>query len=110
MRSGLESARKDLQGGNLQKAISSFGRAKLSYANNRAAEVEGLELKELEQDVRRAQGSNLIAAQNSYFYDNAGKLGFQQMQQQQTPSQASQSGSLFLNYDANVAGLDRTSV
>jgi len=105
MRSGLESARKDLQGGNLQKAISSFGRAKLSYANNRAAEVEGRELKELEQDVRRAQGSNLIAAQNNYFYENAGKLGDQQIQLQQAPAQNAQAGKMVLNYDANVASL-----
>src|ERR1019366_1661798 len=72
-------------------------------------------------DVRRAQSSNLIAAQNNYYYENAGKLGDQQLQQQQarqgqvflnapgqqqgTTAQATQAGSLFLNYDANVAGL-----
>jgi hypothetical protein len=120
MRWGLESARKDLKGGNLQKAISSYGRAKLSYANNRAVEVEARDLKELESDVRRAQGSNLIAAQNNYFLDNAGKLGDQQAlqlqagqdqviagdaaQQQRPVQQASQTGSMYLNYDANVAG------
>jgi type II secretory pathway pseudopilin PulG len=121
MRYGLESARKDLQGGNLQKAIGSFGRAKLSFANNRAAEIEARDLQELESDVRRAQSSNLIAAQNNYFLDNAGKLGDQQAlqlqagqgqvianespQQQRPAQQAIQAGNMFLNYDANVAGL-----
>ena len=121
MRYGLESARKDLQGGNLQKAISSYGRAKFKNAKAPAEETEARELKELESDVRRAQSSNLIAAQNNYYYENAGKLGDQQLQQQQarqgqvflnapgqqqgTTAQASQAGSLFLNYDANVAGL-----
>ena len=33
MRYGLESARKDLAGGNLQKAISTYGRAKFKSAN-----------------------------------------------------------------------------
>jgi hypothetical protein len=121
IRYGLESARKDLQGGNLQKAISSYGRAKFKNAKAPAEETQARELKELESDVRRAQSSNLIAAQNSYYYENAGKLGDQQLQQQQarqgqvflnvpgqqqgTTAQASQAGSMILNYDANVAGL-----
>ena len=118
-RYGLESARKDLQGGNLQKAISSYGRAKFKSAKGPAEQTEGRELKELEQDVRRAQSSNLIAAQNNYFFENAGKLGDQQalqlqnaqilvnepVQQQRAMPQTAQGGNLYLNYDANVAGL-----
>ena len=73
VRYGLESARKDLAGGNLQKAISSYGRAKFKSAKAQTDQAEGRELKELEQDVRRAQSSNLIAAQNNYFLDNAGR-------------------------------------
>jgi type II secretory pathway pseudopilin PulG len=105
MRLGLESARKNLQGGNLQKATSSYGRAKFKNSKAPAEDTEARELKVLESDVRRAQSSNLIAAQNSYYYENAGKLGDQQLQQRQVPSQTGQAGSLFLNYDANVAGL-----
>ena len=107
MRFGLESARKDLAGGNLQKAISSYSRAKFKSGKAQAGATEGRELKELEQDVRRAQSSNLIAAQNNYFYENAGKLGDQQalqlpagadhrqrpVQQQQAVPQAGQAGT-----------------
>ena len=83
VRYGLESARKDLAGGNLQKAISSYSRAKFKSAKAQAEQAEGRELKELEQDVRRAQSSNLIAAQNNYFLDNAGRIGDQQALQLQ---------------------------
>ena len=83
VRYGLESARNDLAGGNLQKAISSYGRAKFKGAKVQTDQAEGRELKELEQDVRRAQSSNLIAAQNNYFYENAGRIGDQQALQLQ---------------------------
>jgi len=118
-RYGLESARKDLQGGNLQKAVSSYGRAKFKSAKGQAEPAEGRELKELEQDVRRAQSSNLIMAQNNYFLQNAGRLGDQQAlqvqagqtilngpaQQQQVMPQGLQARNLYLNYDENVASL-----
>jgi hypothetical protein len=119
VRSGLESARKDLAGGNLRQAISSYGRAKFKGAKVQTDQAEGRELKELEQDVRRAQSSNLISAQNSYFLDNAGRIGDQQAlqlqqgqvianelgQQQQAMPQAVQARNLYLNYDENVASL-----
>ncbi|MCX6928988.1 MAG: hypothetical protein NT154_38115 [Verrucomicrobia bacterium] len=119
MRYGLESARNDLKGGNLQKAISSYNRAKVKSAKGQAEQTEDRDLKDLEQDVRRAQSSNLIAAQNSYYFANAGKIGDQQAlqlqagqrlvnapaQQQRAMPQASQAGNLYLNYDENVAGL-----
>ena len=96
-----------------------IGRAKFKGAKGQAEQAEGRELKELEQDVRRAQSSNLIAAQNNYFFDNAGRIGDQQAlqlqagqvlvnapaQQQQAMPQAVQAGNLYLNYDANVASL-----
>jgi hypothetical protein len=118
-RSGLESARKDLAGGNLRQAISSFSRAKFKNAKVQTDQPEGRELKELEQDVRRAQSSNLIAAQNSYFLQNAGRLGDQQAlqfqagqvvvnapaEQQGAASQAFQARNIYLNYDENVASL-----
>lgn len=118
-RYGLESARKDLAGGNLRQAVSSYGRAKFKGAKGQAEQTEGRELKALEQEVRRAQSSNLIAAQNSYFLDNAGRIGDQQAlqlqagqmlanapgQQQQAAPQAERLAGLYLNYDANVASL-----
>jgi hypothetical protein len=119
-RLGLESARKDLKGGNLQKAISSYGRAKFKSAKVQTDQEEGRELRELEQDVRRAQSSNLIVAQNNYYFANAGRLEDQQAgqllagqvqvtgsevaQQQAVTPQAIAGRNLYLNYDANVAG------
>jgi hypothetical protein len=130
-RFSLESARKDLAGGNLQKAVGSYNRAKLKSAQAQAAQAEGRELEELERDVRRAQSSNLIAAQNNYAYNNLGialsgkgqtdeairqyqealRLPGAQVlmnapaQQQQAMPQAFQGRNLNLNYDENVASL-----
>jgi type II secretory pathway pseudopilin PulG len=118
-RYGLESARNNLAWGNLQKAVSGYGRAKLKGVQAQAGEAEGRQLKELEQDVRRAQSSNLIAAQNNVFYQNLGRLGDQQALQgegQQLPSnapgpqtpapaQAAPGRNLSLNYDEGVASL-----
>ena len=119
VRYGLENARKDLAGGNLQKAVSSYGRAKFKGAAVQTDQPESRELKELEQDVRRAQGSNLIMAQNNYFLENAGRIGDQQAlqlqagqqflnapaQQQQAMPQGGRAANLYLNYDADVANL-----
>jgi hypothetical protein len=119
VRLGLDLARKDLAGGNLQKAIGTYNRAKFKGANVQGDQAEGRELKELEQQVRRAQSSNLIMAQNDYFLQNAGRLEDQQAlqvqagqtilnapaQQQQPMPQAAAGRNLYLNYDENVASL-----
>jgi hypothetical protein len=121
VRSGLENARKDLEGGNLQKAISSYNRARFKGAKVQTDQPEERQLKELEQDVRRAQSSNLIAAQNNYFLNNAGRIGDQQalqlpgaqvvanapaqQQQQAVPQQPGQVRNLYLNNDLDVASL-----
>ena len=119
-RYGLESARKDLAGGNLQKAISSYGRAKFKGAKVQTDQAEGRELKELEQDVRRAQSSNLIMAQNNYFLAErraargpagAPAPGRRRSSPTRPPSSSrpcrrpSGGRNLYLNYDENVASL-----
>jgi hypothetical protein len=118
-RFGLESARKELAGNKLRQAVSGYNRAKSKSVKGQAEPTEGRELKELEQDVRRAQGSNLIAAQNNYFVENAGRIGDQQAlqiqagqmlinapaQQQQAAPQGGRLAGLYLNYDADVASL-----
>jgi hypothetical protein len=117
-RFGLESARKDLTANNLRQAVSSYSRAKSQSVNGRAEPTEGRELKQLEEDVRRAQGSNLIAAQNNYTYENAGRIGDQQAlqlpagqilvnapAQQQAVPQGGRLAGVYLNYDADVASL-----
>ncbi|HEY5910286.1 MAG TPA: hypothetical protein VJA21_06740 [Verrucomicrobiae bacterium] len=117
MRYGLKEARENLTGGNLRQAFSSFKRSKAKGQQFKQAADEDRDLKQVEQDLRRAQSSNLIAAQNNYYFENAAKLGDQQMIQLQTaqpaPAQTMQQralpqgqmGGLAANYDIDVAGL-----
>ena len=119
MRYGLESARKELAGGNLQKATSTYGRAKFKSANGEADREEGRELKQLELDVRRAQSSNLMEAQNNYVISNLRQIDDQQLlqsqagqgslnapgQQQRAAPQGGRVANPYLNYDADVASL-----
>jgi len=113
LRNGLQSARENLSNGNLRQALTSFKRSQSRGQQFKAAAGEDRDLKEVEKDLRRAQGSNLIVAQNNYYYDNAGKFGGGQVFQQRlgpgaaaekASAPTSQAGNLFLNYDADVAG------
>ncbi|HVM47713.1 MAG TPA: type II secretion system protein [Candidatus Acidoferrum sp.] len=118
-RSGLESARKELAGNNLRQAVNSFNRAKSQSGNGKAEPTDGRELKQLEEEVRRAQGSNLINAQNDYFVSNVRRLDEQQAlqlqagqgfagaagQQQQAAPAGGRLLNVYMNYDADVASL-----
>jgi len=70
---GIKAARQQLSGGNLREAVASLSKAKSSGINLDQKGRER-ELKDVEKELRRAQSSNLIAAQNRYFYENAGRL------------------------------------
>jgi hypothetical protein len=95
--------------------MSSYSRAK-NRGGQQSQAGEDRDLKEVEKDLRRAQGSNLLNAQNNFYAGNAGKLGDQQLLQVQVPllgagqggqqrgSQGGQGGNLFLNNDPEVAG------
>lgn len=109
----LQSARTNLTQNNLRQALSSFNRSKSRGQQFKAVADDERDLKAVEQELRRAQGSNLIGAQNSYYLNNAasvgGEVGFLQQvdvnPNAQTPAvQNRQAGNLFLNYDAEVAG------
>jgi hypothetical protein len=110
MRSGLESVRENLKGGNLREATTVYNRAKSKSVKAPAEESEARDLRQLEQDVRRAQSSNLIAAQNGYFLSNVngpqrpGPAG-QPAPGSQVFAPAGQGRNIYLNYDVNVAGL-----
>ncbi|HWI59800.1 MAG TPA: hypothetical protein VNZ22_21405, partial [Bacillota bacterium] len=117
VRSGLQTARDRLSGGNLREAISSFSRAKSRGQQWRQADERDKDLKQVEEDLRKAQGSNLIAAQNRYFAENATKLGDQQALQLEVQSrvdnapgqpvaqpQAGRASISFLNNDVEIAG------
>jgi hypothetical protein len=112
VRYGLKAARENLSNNNLRQAMSSFSRSKLKGQQFKEGLDESRDLKAVERDLRNAQSSNLIAAQNGYYLENAGKLGDLQMLQlqsrqltaNQVPAQAGGAfASQFLNADADVA-------
>ena len=112
--SDLSEAKRNLTSSNIRQAISSYSRAKNRGGQQGQQAAEDRDLKEVEKDLRLAQGSNLLNAQNNFYIGNAGKLGDQQafqMQLQQITSQGGQQGgqggqggNFFLNNDTEVAG------
>lgn len=120
VRNDLQVARDNLKSvSNLRQAISGYNRAKTksSQVGQQAEEVR--DLREVEQEVRRVQSSNLIVAQNAYAFENATRLGDQQTlnfinngainvnapaQQQARQNSQPAPAQMFLNYDAEVAG------
>jgi hypothetical protein len=117
VRNELKVARDNLKEGNLRQAIGSFSRSKVKGQQMRQEAAEDRDLKQIELDVRKAQSSNLIIAQNAFFVDNNARLGEQQQvflpsqvggPQTAAPAQQLRSGgaaaNLYLNYDADVAG------
>jgi hypothetical protein len=112
VRYGLKAARENLSNNNLRQAFSSFNRSKNKGQQFQESLDESRDLKAVERDLRNAQSSNLIAAQNGYYLENAGKLGDLQMLQlqsrqlaaNQAPAQAGGAfASQFLKADADVA-------
>jgi hypothetical protein len=111
--SELSDAKRNLTSSNLRQAMSSYNRAK-NRGGQQSQAGEDRDLKEVEKDLRRAQGSNLLNAQNEFYAGNASKLGDQPMVQmlvganqsgqQQRGGQGGQGGNLFLNNDTEVAG------
>jgi type II secretory pathway pseudopilin PulG len=112
MRYGLEEARGNLASGKLREAVSFLNRSKAK--GERFAETDASkDYKQVEDQLRRAQSSNLIAAQNDYFVQNAARLGDLTVQARieqnlagrpaQVPQEAEAAGA-FLKYDADVAG------
>ena len=117
LKSEVQVARENVKGGNLRQAISSYSRAKSKGQQFKPETEENRELVQIEKDVRRAQVSNLIGAQNCYFFENAAKLGDQQLlqvvgpqfarnqpAQQRAQTQGGQAANLYLNNDMEVAG------
>ena len=115
LRNDLNTVRNNLKGANWGNALNSYSRAKTKGQQLGQQSDENRDLQQVEKDVRQAQANNLIAAQNSYFVENAVKLGDQQAGQYQINAPAQQSvqqrggqqggqGQMYLNYDADVAG------
>jgi len=79
MKSEIISAKKKLSKGNVKEAIADYNRAR---GKGDLAAAKDSEAKQLETDLRRAQGNNLIQAQNAFSSNNYGQVS----QQQQLPS------------------------
>ena len=86
VRRDVSEARQQLAGGNVREATANFSRAKAKFA---ADKDEDAEVKKLGDDLKTAQASNLINAQNEFFYRNAGHLS----------TDGSESGQGRLNYN-----------
>ena len=115
VRNELNLARENLKGGNLRQAVSSYNRSKTKGQQLKQELDENRDLAQIESEVRRAQVSNLIVAQNSFYYDNSARLNGGQVQVMQVPAlnapvqqqaevqqRAQPQGAI--NFDADVAG------
>jgi type II secretory pathway pseudopilin PulG len=71
MRRDVSEARQQLAGGNVREATANFSRAKAKFAADKDADAE---VKKLGDDLKTAQASNLINAQNEFYFRNAGTL------------------------------------
>jgi hypothetical protein len=71
VRRDVSEARQQLAGGNVREATANFSRAKAKFATDKDADAE---VKKLGDDLKTAQASNLINAQNEFYFRNAGTL------------------------------------
>ncbi len=71
VRRDVSEARQQLAGGNVREATANFSRAKAKFAADKDADAE---VKKLGDDLKSAQASNLIHAQNEFYFRNAGTL------------------------------------
>jgi len=86
VRRDVSEARQQLAGGNVREATANFSRAKAKFYTGKD---EDAEVKKLGDDLKSAQASNLINAQNEFFIRNAGQLS----------ADGSESGQAALNYN-----------
>jgi hypothetical protein len=71
MERDVSDARRQLAGGNVREATANFNRAKAKSSTDKEAVDE---VKKLEGDLKAAQASNLISAQNAFYFRNSGSL------------------------------------
>ncbi len=70
LKSEIISAKKNLSKGNVKGAIADYNRAR---SKGDLAAAKDSEARQLESDLRRAQGNNLIQAQNEFSFSNSGQ-------------------------------------
>jgi len=91
LKSEITSAKTKLSKGNVKEAMADYNRAR---AKGDLATAKDSEAKQLETDLRRAQGNNLIQAQNDFSLNNSG---------QATESRPLASAAPVIQYDAAAA-------
>jgi hypothetical protein len=90
VRRDVSEARQQLAGGNVREATANFSRAKAKFYDGKD---EDAEVKKLGDDLKTAQASNLINAQNEFSFRNAGQLS----------EDGSESGQTQLNYYSAIS-------
>jgi hypothetical protein len=80
LRKDVVEVKRKLASGNVREATAVFNRAKGNYATDKEADED---VKQLEKQLQVAQGSNLINAQNEFYFRNNGALAGGDMPQQQ---------------------------
>jgi hypothetical protein len=75
LKSEITSAQRKLSSGNVKEALADYNRAR---AKGDLAAAKDAQTKQLEEDLRRAQGSNLIQAQNAFSANNFSQPGARQ--------------------------------
>ncbi|SPE50066.1 membrane hypothetical protein [Verrucomicrobia bacterium] len=97
---------------NLRGAMSRYGQLKYKAQQYQPSPGDDRGLKQVEEDLRKAQSSNLVNAQNGFFFENAGRLGDQHLLQLQEQSLAAnrpaqspttEGMNPMFNYDTEVA-------
>ena len=73
MQEELSTVKQQLAEGKTREAVGNYNRAKNPAANNVYFDKSG-EVEQLGKEVRRIQGSNLIQAQNTWFFENNARL------------------------------------
>ena len=91
LKSEISSAKSKLSKGNVKEAMADYNRAR---SKGDLAAAKDNEAKQLETDLRRAQGNNLIQAQNDFSLSNSG---------QATEAQPLASAAPAIQYDAAAA-------
>jgi hypothetical protein len=86
VRRDVSEARQQLAGGNVREATANLSRAKAKFYSGKD---EDAEVKKLGDDLKTAQASNLINAQNDFYFRNAGTLA----------ADGGKSGEAQLNYN-----------
>ena len=81
LRYELKEAQENLSSGKLREAGNFLSRSKAKGERYSVGD-EAKDLKQVEEQFRKAQSSNLLNAQNDYFFQNAARLGEPQVQLQ----------------------------